>query len=443
MVSRRCWGAAVAALALLGASQLQAAPLEAYGRLPSLEQVALSPAGDMLAFVTDLGGQRTIVVQGVDSAKPILVAPVGSQKLRDLIWADQQHILVTTSVSGHAAFVLGPNSEWYLTSLITVTDHRVRHLLDDTEGDMNVTSGTPRPRMVKGRETVFVAGVHFPMQNTLGDAQGQLALYSVDAVTGASKLVEEGSPDARSWVIDENGKVVAETDYSQAKKRWTLRLQQNGVWRDALQLDAPIDTPDVEGIGPDGRSLLVDIFDKDSWQVRPVGLADGKLGDPIDRAEGFYGIIADPKTHRVIGGRLVSMKSDYRFFDPNDQAVWTAINKAFPGEEVDLESWSDDRQRIVVHVVGPGDGDVFGLVDLKTGQTSLLGPEYKDVAAEEVAEVQTITYRAADGREIDAYLTLPKGRDPKKLPLVLLPHGGPASRDDPGFDWWSQALASR
>ncbi|MCR5877108.1 prolyl oligopeptidase family serine peptidase [Phenylobacterium sp. J367] len=24
-----------------------------------------------------------------------------------------------------------------------------------------------------------------------------------------------------------------------------------------------------------------------------------------------------------------------------------------------------------------------------------------------------------------------------------MPHGGPASRDEPGFDWWSQALASR
>jgi dipeptidyl aminopeptidase/acylaminoacyl peptidase len=38
---------------------------------------------------------------------------------------------------------------------------------------------------------------------------------------------------------------------------------------------------------------------------------------------------------------------------------------------------------------------------------------------------------------------LPPGRDPKGLPLVVLPHGGPASRDTPGFDWWAQALASR
>lgn len=53
-----------------------------------------------------------------------------------------------------------------------------------------------------------------------------------------------------------------------------------------------------------------------------------------------------------------------------------------------------------------------------------------------------MTYRAADGLQIHGYLTLPTGKD-KGLPLVVLPHGGPASRDTIDFDYWAQALASR
>jgi dipeptidyl aminopeptidase/acylaminoacyl peptidase len=60
-----------------------------------------------------------------------------------------------------------------------------------------------------------------------------------------------------------------------------------------------------------------------------------------------------------------------------------------------------------------------------------------------VSEVKPIKYKAADGLEITGYLTLPRGRDAKNLPLIVLPHGGPAVRDAPGFDWWAQALASR
>ena len=33
--------------------------------------------------------------------------------------------------------------------------------------------------------------------------------------------------------------------------------------------------------------------------------------------------------------------------------------------------------------------------------------------------------------------------DPKNLPLIVLAHGGPASRDVMGFDWWAQAMANR
>jgi dipeptidyl aminopeptidase/acylaminoacyl peptidase len=45
--------------------------------------------------------------------------------------------------------------------------------------------------------------------------------------------------------------------------------------------------------------------------------------------------------------------------------------------------------------------------------------------------------------ELSGYLTVPYGAQAKNLPLVVFPHGGPASRDDPGFDWWAQAMASR
>lgn len=57
--------------------------------------------------------------------------------------------------------------------------------------------------------------------------------------------------------------------------------------------------------------------------------------------------------------------------------------------------------------------------------------------------VKKITYRAQDGLEIPAYLTLPAGKTESAgpFPLVLLPHGGPESRDTIDYDWMAQALA--
>ncbi len=38
---------------------------------------------------------------------------------------------------------------------------------------------------------------------------------------------------------------------------------------------------------------------------------------------------------------------------------------------------------------------------------------------------------------------MPPGLEPKSLPLVVFPHGGPYARDTGGFDWWTQFLATR
>jgi dipeptidyl aminopeptidase/acylaminoacyl peptidase len=57
--------------------------------------------------------------------------------------------------------------------------------------------------------------------------------------------------------------------------------------------------------------------------------------------------------------------------------------------------------------------------------------------------VRAIAFKARDGLDLTGYLTIPRGRAAKALPLVVLPHGGPAERDTPGFDWWAQGLASR
>jgi dipeptidyl aminopeptidase/acylaminoacyl peptidase len=57
--------------------------------------------------------------------------------------------------------------------------------------------------------------------------------------------------------------------------------------------------------------------------------------------------------------------------------------------------------------------------------------------------MKPVRYKASDGTEVPAYLTLPPGSSGKNLPALVMPHGGPSSRDEWGFDWLAQFFASR
>ncbi|MEL6529446.1 MAG: S9 family peptidase, partial [Pseudomonadota bacterium] len=90
-----------------------------------------------------------------------------------------------------------------------------------------------------------------------------------------------------------------------------------------------------------------------------------------------------------------------------------------------------------------GDSGSWFNVDLENLSASALGYERMAVTPEKVGKISTITYQAGDGLEIEAILTLPPGKDPTNLPLVVFPHGGPTGQDDAVFDWWAQAVAYR
>src|ERR1044072_2555508 len=62
---------------------------------------------------------------------------------------------------------------------------------------------------------------------------------------------------------------------------------------------------------------------------------------------------------------------------------------------------------------------------------------------EALGVMKTITYKAADGTEIPGYLTIPSGLKAEKLPLIVLPHDGPAARDTFRFSFLRTFLANR
>jgi len=104
-------------------------------------------------------------------------------------------------------------------------------------------------------------------------------------------------------------------------------------------------------------------------------------------------------------------------------------------------SSSADHSKILVLVQGPKHGYRYELVDLDKSAAVPIGKVYAGI--DNPLEVRRLTYAAADGLEIPAYLTVPRGRPAKGLALIVLPHGGPAARDTAEFDWWSQALADQ
>jgi dipeptidyl aminopeptidase/acylaminoacyl peptidase len=424
-------------VASLIAAPAQAAPLEAYGHLPSIEDVQITPDGKTLAYVTDVGGERTVVLYSIEKTKPIGGLLAGNQKLRDLRWADNDHLLITISSTTSIAGVIGPKREYEVTEVFDLSTGEQRPLISEVQDVLNVSQGVPISRTIEGHTVVFVHGIHFR------DGEGVRALFKVDLESMRTAIVEPGTRDSEEWLLDDAGQVVAASEYDNDSKIWSLKVHRDDGWLTAYSVTAAIDLPLVLGITADGKEIELRVRDGDEISTVLVSLDGGPgggqlggeadLGDPVD----------DPASHRIIGSKIFADHTIYRFSQHDDQLAWNSVVHAFPGENVTLISWDADRKRVIVRVDGTRTGSEIQLIDLNTYLAHPLGATYPGISAADVADVKFIHYAAADGTSIPAFLTLPSGRPQKNLPLVVLPHGGPLARDAPGFDWWSQAIASR
>ncbi|MBW8815801.1 MAG: S9 family peptidase [Caulobacterales bacterium] len=414
-----------------------AAPLAAYGKLPSIESLSLSPSGRQLAIVATDGEDRVIAVKDLADNKLTLRTTTGKAKVRQVLWAGEDHLVIVTTVTTFPLDVVSKQREWAMAFSLDLKQRRLLPLLRDADDAMNTIYGRPVVRTYDGQPTVFVKGVKFV------DHRGCLSLFRIDLAHATSKLVAQGDEDTRDWLVGPDGQPMAQELYDQNKGRWSLKLKAQTGWREVRTVNALLDPPDMIGLNGDGKAVLY-AEDQDGHTLwREARLDGGEAAAPVAVTDGQYPM-HDAQDGRLIGrASLIGDHESYEFFDAGDARIWRAVEKAFPGAAVNLASWSADRKRIVVRVDSPTEGPAFAMVNLDTRAATWLGSEYTGVLPEDVASQSAVSFKARDGLELGGYLTLPKDRAPKGLPLIVFPHGGPAARDTPGWDWWAQAMASR
>jgi dipeptidyl aminopeptidase/acylaminoacyl peptidase len=417
----------------------RAAPLEVYGRLPSIEDVALSPDGTRIALVRTTANSRVLYFLSLGDHR-LLGRPLGfgNMKLRSIKWADDSHLMIVTSNTSMPMGMEGHVREWYLLNVWDVDQQKMSGYPDpnksDSERIMNVLYDDVMVRHIDGRTMLFIPGFYLTDET-------QPALFRVDLASGSQRLMCEGSNRTEGWLVDENGEIAAEEDYDQKEQLWRMLDRRDGHMREIASGHEPIDIPELLGFGPEPGTLLIGTQEGGDPVWRLLSLKDGTFGREMNERGTLEAPIEDPITYRMIGGMHLEDTAHYVFFDRKWQSLWHAITDGFADEQVLLISASADFRKVVVQVNGPLHGYSYQLMDMNTFKAQPMGEVYEGLGTP--LDVKRIDYEASDGLKIPAYVTFPRGKAPKNLPLIVLPHGGPAIRDTAEFGWWAQAMASQ
>lgn len=429
--------AATAACASLASAQ---PPIEAYGELPTVRALNISPSGARFAYLSRENADDYFMI--AEPGKGVIAGgSTGDIKARNIYFANDKYAIVIASETTSTVFFKGKweNSAAFsfdvekkkFTTLLKGFD-----LLYEAQGGLGRIVGR-----VDGEDAVYMPAY----VGTYG-SNPEYGLLKARLDLSDATIVSRGKHNTFDWYVDGKGTILAREDYDSDVDEYRIFTGKNGPLTKIYQETTALPETGVVGVHPDGTGLIL-AKGGDGEEYSSISLLgfDGTVsGSLFNRAGASVDATITDENRVLIGVVYSGLRPTYEFFDPSLTADMEMLTGMYPDDVVGLVGWTKNFQSLVVKIEGGATAPAYFLFDRTKRQIGKLAQSYAAINDGDINPVVTIEYKARDGLKIPSILTLPRGKTlGQTLPLIVIPHGGPEAYDAVGFDWMAQYFASR
>lgn len=446
-----------AALALIAAAANAAAPptptIEDFVRKPKFESALIAPDGNHVALKIVARDKKSIGI--IDLASRKTSATMGfpyEDEVYTYWWVGPTRLVVALASQEGVLDQPAPTGE--LMAIDADGGHR--DYLFGYRGGMD--TGPHRGGGQKAYASAYMIDTRLlaPRAALIGidrwqglDDRGSRELHRLDVKTGETKLIAYLPVQYPfSVAFGDKGQPLLAEGWDEHGHERLLRPAEGEVWRDALPEGAQPRTATVLWARLDDPNRVSYLSDEGS-DVQCLREYDMKAGTSSLLACDPRVDVDDVRLASSNRAPVAAMFEDGLprtvILDPEapDAKTLQMLGRTFEHQRVRITSSSDDGSRMIVLVDSDRNPGDFYLFDRSTKNAEYLMSRREWIEPEQMRPMEPIRYKTRDGATIDGYLTRPAGDPKAKVPLILVPHGGPEARDIWAWDPWAQWFASR
>ncbi|WP_156878070.1 alpha/beta hydrolase family protein [Sphingopyxis sp. QXT-31] len=403
-------------------------------QLPDFSDVKLSPDGQRILYRGRVGGKPFIAYRPLNDSNKVSFGIPDKAEVAWIRWAGNSRILIAVGMNVQYFGEEARGTYLVLHDTVTGVSSVIRRKDQGLEGD-DVLYVDPEGQYLL-----------LSIQKTIYDYP---SVFRVTLPDGKMTEIVKARQPVWEWYADEAGIVRIGVGWEARKAKFFYRraAEERFEMIGAVRPDEEDDWIDVARVvrGSDEGYVLSDkktgrkALYKFNYRTREIGdLVYGNEKYDIDD----YWLNDDGSV--LEGASYTDDRDRVYWFDEAKKKQQVQIDKALADQQAWVTSRSRDGQRMLVLATAPHDPGAYYLLDRATREMAFLGALQASLPPEQFATTKAVSYRARDGMEIPAFLTLPKGRDPKGLPLIIFPHGGPYGvRDKLEYDAQVQLMANR
>ncbi len=425
-------------------------PLTAFFDNAAVSSVVISPSGRYLAALMPAHSRMNLTVVDLQAGTRRRLTDMKDENITEVRWKSDDRLLFRQQYKGQERFGLfAVNRDG---SNLRILQDVVR--LDGENAENQAKRNIQVVDYLKGDpDHILVSSLRG--RSGLGD------IHRLNIHNERMTKVLSNPGKAREWLTDRAGVVRLavsqdeEADRTEilyradAKSDWVLLESfpnEAGAWKTLgfegdnrtlwIATNAGRATSALCTYDPERRAIIREVA------ADPVYDIGDQFG--LGQLNGAGRPLYSSRLGRVVGIPVNFAKPAVLWFDAEYERLQADIDGALPDTFNRIVSTSDDETKLVILASSDRNPGEYHLLDTRTFEMRRLLRTRETINPAQMAEVRPISFAARDGLTLHGYLTLPAGREPRHLPLVLHPHGGPyGPRDSWGFDPGVQFLANR
>jgi dipeptidyl aminopeptidase/acylaminoacyl peptidase len=282
-----------------------------------------------------------------------------------------------------------------------------------------------------------------------------LALWRANVSTGSVAKVDEGMSDTAGWETDINGAPVLRVDVLPRNSglRYLRRAPGARDWTKFLDLvgNDAANSSEFQPIAPAASPGEVYVAARrdgaDRASVYTFNAATGAFGPALlsHPVADFSSVgIVDYKTGALLGACVDVQRLECVSNDPVTSRYIRAIDNFFErSARVTVSEMSNDQKIWLLRVEEQATPPAYFIFERDASRIYPLVGTRENVEDASFGETTVVRYKGRDGTDLWGYLTNGPAQGAAPKALIVMPHGGPESRDRSGFDAWAQFLATR
>lgn len=404
---------------------LQKAPkiaMEDFFKDPEKAGFRISPNGQMIIFRAPHMGRMNVFVQKLGDTTAVAITHETERSIYDAFWESDDRIIFIKDQGGdentHVLSVKPDGSGLVDHTPFDKVKAMVVDILEDRPEELLIQDNKRNPQIFD--------------------------VYLLNTTTGELKMVAENPGNITGWITDHDGKIRVAVATDGVNSSILYRETENDKFKTVIT------TNFKETINP----VLFTFDNNNLYCISNIGRDKTALVEFDPNTANEVNVIYEnpdvdisgidySKIRKVL--TVVYFETDKlqkHFLDSLSEQINSKIQAQLPDYIFQVTRKSKDESKLLAYVTSDRYFGGYYMYDVNSDEFKKLADFKPWLKEEPMTEMKPIIYQSRDSLNIHGYLTLPKGYDPKNLPVVINPHGGPWYRDSWGFNPEVQFLAN-